>query len=78
MGNPIMQMLGNMNPLSQMTQLAQMLNGGNPQQFAMNMMQSNPKFKQFYEANKNKTIDQIASENGIDLNMLSQFFGNNR
>ena len=74
-----MAMLGNMsNPLSQMTQLAKMLNGGNPQQFAMNMIQNNPQFKQFYEANKNKTIDQIASENGIDLNMLAQFFGNNR
>lgn len=62
-----------MNPLLGNTQnnrmpgLMQMLRGKNPQQIAMNMMQQNPQFRQFVEANKGKTPEQVAREHGIDL-----------
>lgn len=44
----------------------------NPANFAQNLMNQNPNFRQFVEQNKNKSVDQIAKENGIDL---SQFAG---
>lgn len=62
-----------MNPLLGNTQnnriagLMRMLRGKNPQQIAMNMMQQNPQFRQFVEANKGKTPEQVAREHGIDL-----------
>lgn len=48
---------------------------GNPQALAQNMMMNNPQFKQFFEMNKNKPIEQIAQENGIDLNMFKSLLG---
>lgn len=42
------------------------LMGGNPQAFAERMMMSNPQFAQFVQANRDKTPQQIAQENGID------------
>lgn len=57
---------------NQIATLMQMLRGGNPEQIAQQMMQSNPRFKQFMEANKGKSPEQVAKENGIDL---SQFKG---
>ena len=45
----------------------QMLKSGNPEQIAQQMMQSNPRFKQFMEQNKGKSPEQVAKENGIDL-----------
>jgi signal-transduction protein with cAMP-binding, CBS, and nucleotidyltransferase domain len=44
-----------------------MLNGKNPDELFKQLMQNNPQFRQFYEANKDKTPEQIAKENGIDL-----------
>lgn len=34
------------------------------------MMRNNPQFAQFMEANKGKTPQQVAQENGIDLGKL--------
>lgn len=47
-----------------------MLNGKNPDELFNKLMQSNPQFRQFYEENKNKSPEQIAKENGINLNNL--------
>lgn len=44
--------------------------GGGPEAFARQMMESNPSFKSFVEANQGKTPEQIAQENGIDFNQV--------
>jgi signal-transduction protein with cAMP-binding, CBS, and nucleotidyltransferase domain len=55
------------NLLSQIQSINNMLNGKNPDELFKQLMQNNPQFRQFYEANKDKTPEQIAKENGIDL-----------
>lgn len=69
--NPLMMaMQGANNPMNRMGQVAnlmKMLRSGNPDQIAQQMMQINPQFRQFMEANKGKTPEQVAQEHGIDL-----------
>lgn len=57
-------------PQNNLVNIIQMLKSGNPEQIAMNLMNKNPQFRQFVEANKGKSPEQVAKENGIDL---SQF-----
>ena len=47
---------------------------GNPQGLA-NMVQSNPKFNEFVANNKGKSVEQIARENGLDMNMVRSLIG---
>lgn len=47
----------------------------NPAQMAQNMMAKNPQFKSFVEQNQGKSVDQIASENGIDLSQFKSLLG---
>ena len=47
-----------------------MMQGKNPDEYYTQLMQSNPQFRQFMEQNKGKTPEQIANENGINLNLL--------
>lgn len=71
--NPIISMLQtsqNQNLLSQIQSINNMLNGKNPDELFKQLMQNNPQFRQFYETNKDKTPEQIAKENGIDLTNL--------
>lgn len=72
--NPLMMaMQGASAPVNKMGQIAnlmKMLQSGNPEQAFQQMMQNNPQFRQFVEANRGKTPEQVARENGIDL---SQF-----
>ena len=63
------------NPLAMMGQLKQMVNmirGQDPQQVAMLMAQRNPQFAAFLQQNKGKTPEQIASENGIDMDLVRE------
>ena len=72
--NPLMMaMQGANNPINKMRQVAnlmKMLRSGNPEQIAQQMMQINPQFRQFMEANMGKTPEQVAQEHGIDLNQF--------
>lgn len=72
--NPLMMaMQGANNPANKMGQVAnvlKMLRSGNPDQIAQQMMQNNPQFRQFVEANRGKTPEQVAREYGVDLNQL--------
>lgn len=70
--NPLFQAMtgGNMGRMQQIASVMQMLKSGNPEQIAQQMMQSNPRFKQFMEQNKGKSPEQVARENGIDLSQL--------
>lgn len=65
--NPLMNAMKN---AGNVNQILQMLKTGNPEIIAQNMMQSNPGFKKFIESNKGKTPQQVAQENGIDLNQI--------
>lgn len=56
--------------LENIKQVVSMLKNGNPEQIAMQMMQQNPQFRKFVEANKDKTPEQVAREYGIDWNQL--------
>lgn len=40
---------------------------GNPEVMFQQMMNTNPQFKEFVLANRGKSADQIARENGINL-----------
>lgn len=69
--NPLMMaMNGNNNKMAQTMQVMKMLRSGNPEQIAQQMMQNNPQFRKFVEANKGKSPQQVAQENGIDLNQF--------
>lgn len=74
--NPLMQaMTGARDPMGKMSQVLKMmqtLRNGNPEQMAQQMIQNNPQFRQFVEANKGKTPEQVAKENGIDLNQIME------
>ena len=63
------------NPMAMMGQLRQMvsmLRGRDPQQVAQLMAQRNPQFAAFLQQNRGKSPEQIASENGIDMNMVRE------
>lgn len=70
--NPLMQaMTGSRDPMGKMSQVLSMMRSfRNPEQMAQQMMQNNPQFRQFVEANKGKTPEQVAKENGVDLNQI--------
>lgn len=55
----------NNNPIMQ---LMQTLKSGNGEQIFNGLMQNNPQFRAFMEQNKGKTPEQVAKENGVDLN----------
>ena len=75
MPNPILQNLAGPNNLFQrLGQIKQMMSGKDPNAMFDQMMQSNPQFAQFVNANKGKSAEQICQENGIDLNMVKSFF----
>lgn len=76
--NPLMQAMQGANSpfgkIGQVSGIMHMLKSGNPEQVAQQMMQNNPQFRQFVEANKGKTPEQVAKEYGIDLNaVIGQF-----
>lgn len=75
--NPLMQamrMTQNNSKIGNLTNIVSMLKGGNPEQIAMALMQRNPQFKAFIEANKGKTPDQVAREHGIDFSQFMRQF----
>lgn len=76
--NPLLQSMGNhsvMSSFSQLAEIARMVKSGDPQQIAMNLMQKNPQFKAFMDANQGKTPEQVAKENGVDLAQIMGRFG---
>ena len=69
--NPIIQML-NRNQNNNISSLMQ-LTKGNPEGMFNHMMQTNPQFRSFVDANKGKSAEQIARDHGIDPSVLKQF-----
>lgn len=80
MSNPLMQAMtgapmggpavGGSNPMASLGHIMQMLRSGNQEQIARNLMQQNPQFKAFVEANQGKSPEQVAREHGVDLSAL--------
>lgn len=73
--NPILAKLNSRNNQGQGPNIFNLINtikSGNPQVIFNQMMQSNPQFAQFVNANKGKTPEQIAKEHGIRLDDIYQ------
>ncbi len=77
MPNPIFSKIaGAVKPPAVNNNMLNVLNGvkamsqGNVQGMARMLMNSNPQFAQFVNQNQGKSFEQIASENGIDVNQL--------
>lgn len=47
--------------------LSHLIRGRTPQQAFQSLLQSDPRFKAFMDANQGKSPDQVAQEHGIDL-----------
>ena len=56
--------------LQQIAAIKNMLSGRNPNEIFENMLNSNPQFREFYNANNGKTPEQIADAYGIDRSVL--------
>jgi hypothetical protein len=57
------------NPLQIISKVKQLANG-DPTALYNTLLEQNPQFRSFVQANGNKTPEQIAKENGIDFNMI--------
>lgn len=69
--NPLMSAIGAKSaPQNNFLQVLQMLKSGNPEQIGKQMMQQNPQFRAFVQANQGKSPEQVARENGIDLSEI--------
>lgn len=69
-----MRMTQNNSKIGNLTNIVSMLKGGNPEQIAMALMQRNPQFKAFIEQNKGKSPQEVAKEQGIDINQIIGMF----
>lgn len=50
--------------------LSQLMRGRTPQQAFQSLLQSDPRFKAFMDANRGKSPEQVAREHGVDLNQF--------
>lgn len=64
--NPILSAL-NQQTQNPLTQIKNLLSGKNPDAVFSDLMQNNPQFRSFVEQNKGKTPEQIAKENGLNI-----------
>lgn len=75
MSNPLMSLMGGApapanNPMASLGNIMQMLRSGNPEQIAQALMQQNPQFRAFMQANQGKRPEDVAKEHGVDLSAL--------
>lgn len=77
MGNPILNMLNkrnnSVNQVNNIVGLIKSLSSQNPDQVFSYMLKTNPKFAEFVNENKGKSIEQMAADYKIDLNSIMQF-----
>lgn len=57
---------------AQIKQMVPMLKSQNPDQLLQMFAQKNPQFARFMQANQGKSPQQIASEYGIDMDLVQQ------
>lgn len=73
MSNPLMGVMGEAptnNGMARLMNIARMVRNGNPEQIAKSLMQQNPQFRQFVEANRGKRPEQVAQEHGFNLSAI--------
>lgn len=73
MSNPLMGVMGGgltNNGMARLMNIARMVKNGSPEQIAQSLMQQNPQFRQFVEANKGKSPEQVAQEHGFNLSAI--------
>lgn len=58
------------NPMASLGNIIKMLRSGNPEQIAQQLMQQNPQFQAFMQANQGRSPEQVAKEHGVDLSAL--------
>ena len=69
--NPLMNAMNMGNGMNNgLVNIMRLLKSGNPEQIAQQMMQQNPKFREFIESNKGKSPEQVAQEYGLNLNEI--------
>lgn len=67
--NPILSAL-NQQTQNPLTQIKSLLSGKNPDAVFSDLMQNNSQFRSFVEQNKGKTPEQIAKENGLNIEQI--------
>ena len=68
--NPILSVLNQPNSRNLLSQINGLLSGKNPDAVFSDLLQNNPQFRSFVEQNKGKTPEQIASENGLNIEQI--------
>ena len=68
--NPILSALNQPNSRNLLSQINGLLSGKNPDAVFSDLLQNNPQFRSFVEQNKGKTPEQIASENGLNIEQI--------
>lgn len=68
--NPILSALNQPNQKNLLSQINSLLSGKNPDAVFSELLQNNPQFKSFVEANKGKSPEQIAKENGLNIEQI--------
>lgn len=70
-GNPAPQQQinnnGIMGKLGQIAQITQVMRSGNSEQLLKTMLDNNAKLSKFVKENKNKPLEQICGENGLNV-----------
>lgn len=61
------------NPFQMLSELSNFMSGKNPQLIFNTLLNGNPKFAEFVSKNKGKSIEQIASDYGVDINAIKPF-----
>lgn len=56
--------------VQQVNQIKSLLRGNNAEQVAMNLMQRNPQFNQFLNQCKGKSVEEICSMYGLDIDSV--------
>lgn len=76
--NPLLQnnALSGSNLIQNASKIISMMKGQNVEIVMKQMLQNNPQFRQFYEQNKDKSLDQIATDYGVDMNLIRQLLNN--
>jgi hypothetical protein len=74
--NPLFSMM-NMGNLAQdniksIQPILSLLKTKNPSEALTMLQNSNPQFKEFYEANKNRKVEDVAKQYGIDMSLIKQ------
>ena len=68
--NPLLMAMQGLGQATTLVQAIQAYKNGTLEQLAQKEMQNNPKFREFVEANRGKSQEQIAQEMGVDLGKL--------